>query len=338
MESHQLYSIIVTVTLHELTSTYESAEVVSVRERRGHIHVRETDGVEVYFSLTTVEGVLGDVLLGGWVKNGSVRRYTGNTHPLTVSSFTSVSDINRLIFKRSPRSGAISRRFSSFRLKNTSPSILCSKMLSRMLSEREGISSLRRRRRVVGESPSNLRAMSGGRNRFRPGNARLRDLARNVIGRGRGKGGRREIADGVIWSNPAMAFPCPYCAEAYCAPSEELLMTHIRIVHASDPNFLIQCSLNGCERTFANFRTYQNHRLTHRREVPTVSPAAETEDMDDSVGSSGLEAPSLPQVSTTDMQYFSASDHHSTFLELYPDAQITMKMHSIVHMPRLTKE
>ena len=84
------------------------------------------------------------------------------------------------------------------------------------LREREGISSLRRRRRVVGESPSNLRAISGGRNRFRPGNARLRDLARNVIGRGRG---RREIADGVIWSNPAMAFPCPYCAEAYCAPS-----------------------------------------------------------------------------------------------------------------------
>ncbi|CAI8047453.1 hypothetical protein GBAR_LOCUS26222 [Geodia barretti] len=32
------------------------------------------------------------------------------------------------------------------------------------------------------------------------------------------------------------------------------------------------------------------------------------------------------------------SDHHSTFLELYPDTQITMKMHSIVHMPRLTKE
>lgn len=32
------------------------------------------------------------------------------------------------------------------------------------------------------------------------------------------------------------------------------------------------------------------------------------------------------------------SDHHSTLLELYPDTQITMKMHSIVHMPRLIKE
>ena len=174
-----------------------------------------------------------------------------------------------------------------------------------MLSEREGISSLRRRRRVVGESPSNLRAISGGRNRFRPGIVRIRDLARKVIGRGR-VGGRREIMDGVIWSIPAMAFPCPYCAEAYAAPSEELLMTHIRLVHTNDPNFLIQCLLNGCERTFENFRMYQNHRLTHRREVPTVSPATETEDMDDSVGSSGLEAPSLPQVSTTDMQYFVA--------------------------------
>ena len=53
------------------------------------------------------------------------------------------------------------------------------------LREREGISSLRRRRRVVGESMSNLRAISGGRNRSV--NARLRDLARKVIARGRGK-------------------------------------------------------------------------------------------------------------------------------------------------------
>ena len=34
--------------------------------QRAHIHVRERDGVEVYFSLATVEGVLGDVLLGGY--------------------------------------------------------------------------------------------------------------------------------------------------------------------------------------------------------------------------------------------------------------------------------
>ena len=32
------------------------------------------------------------------------------------------------------------------------------------------------------------------------------------------------------------------------------------------------------------------------------------------------------------------NDHHSTFIELYPQASITMKMHSMVHMPRLLLE
>lgn len=29
------------------------------------------------------------------------------------------------------------------------------------------------------------------------------------------------------------------------------------------------------------------------------------------------------------------SEHHTAFRELYPDVPVTMKMHSIVHMPRL---
>ena len=32
------------------------------------------------------------------------------------------------------------------------------------------------------------------------------------------------------------------------------------------------------------------------------------------------------------------SEHHSTFSDLYPHASITMKMHSIIHMPRLILE
>lgn len=32
------------------------------------------------------------------------------------------------------------------------------------------------------------------------------------------------------------------------------------------------------------------------------------------------------------------SDHHTAFRELYPDATITMKLHSMVHMPRLILE
>ena len=40
-------------------------------------------------------------------------------------------------------------------------------------------------------------------------------------------------------------------------------MTHIRIVHSMEPGFSIPCSVDGCRRTFTNFRTYQNHQLTH---------------------------------------------------------------------------
>lgn len=32
------------------------------------------------------------------------------------------------------------------------------------------------------------------------------------------------------------------------------------------------------------------------------------------------------------------SDHHSTFRELYPHIPITMKLHSMIHMPRLILE
>ena len=98
----------------------------------------------------------------------------------------------------------------------------------------------------------------------------------------------------------SMSYTCPYCPEDYSAPSEELLMTHIRIVHSNDLDFSIQCSLNGCERTFANFRTYQNHRLTHRSVVCTESPA------DNSEESSSLDAPSLPQFSSSEMTLFAA--------------------------------
>ena len=58
-------------------------------------------------------------------------------------------------------------------------------------------------------------------------------------------------------------YPCPFCFSDFLAPSEALLLNHIRLVHSSDPNFSIQCSYGGCSSVFKNFRTYQNHRLVH---------------------------------------------------------------------------
>ena len=105
-------------------------------------------------------------------------------------------------------------------------------------------------------------------------------------------------------------FFCPYCPGEYAAPSGELLLTHIRIVHASDPNFSIQCSLNGCERTFKNFRTYQNHRLLHHRsEADSVLATDVGESTGDPTDFSGSDA-SPPHITSPtiipDMQCFTA--------------------------------
>lgn len=62
-------------------------------------------------------------------------------------------------------------------------------------------------------------------------------------------------------------FICSYCSSTtgqFTAPSEAFLLSHVRLVHSLDPNFTIQCTRDDCSRTFRNFRTYQNHILTHQ--------------------------------------------------------------------------
>lgn len=66
-------------------------------------------------------------------------------------------------------------------------------------------------------------------------------------------------------------FPCPYCSvdADFSAPSEELLLSHIKIVHSTNPGFTIQCSFNGCLRTFSSFKAFQNHRRIKHSNAPT---------------------------------------------------------------------
>ena len=66
-------------------------------------------------------------------------------------------------------------------------------------------------------------------------------------------------------------FSCRYCTgteQEFHTPSEKMLLDHIRKVHSVEPNFIIQCTQQDCARTFKNFRTFQNHLLTHRDQVP----------------------------------------------------------------------
>ena len=55
-----------------------------------------------------------------------------------------------------------------------------------------------------------------------------------------------------------MSLVCPLCGDFTVAKHGQL-MTHIRVMHADDPNFMIQCDRQGCKRTFRKFAVYRNH-------------------------------------------------------------------------------
>ena len=55
-----------------------------------------------------------------------------------------------------------------------------------------------------------------------------------------------------------MSLVCPLCGDVTVSKHSQL-MTHIRLLHADDPNFVIQCNRQGCKRTFRKFTVYRNH-------------------------------------------------------------------------------
>ena len=74
-----------------------------------------------------------------------------------------------------------------------------------------------------------------------------------------------------------MPLVCPLCGDVTVAKHAPL-MTHIRLLHADDPNFLIQCNRQGCKRTFWKFTVYKNH-------VYTFHDTTDTDDLSASVRS-----------------------------------------------------
>lgn len=77
-------------------------------------------------------------------------------------------------------------------------------------------------------------------------------------------------------------FQCPMCTE-FRAPSFELLLPHIRLVHSTKPGFKISCGISGCQRTFTNMKTYQNHMGFHIvTQADKVSQPVEDHDIDTS--------------------------------------------------------
>ena len=50
---------------------------------------------------------------------------------------------------------------------------------------------------------------------------------------------------------------CPLCGEY--SPSLTQLLKHIRLVHADEPGFNLQCGIQDCSRTFRKYQTFRNH-------------------------------------------------------------------------------
>lgn len=109
----------------------------------------------------------------------------------------------------------------------------------------------------------------------------------------------------------ASPWTCSFCSGDFSAPSEELLHVHIRLVHSHEHGFSIQCSLDGCSRSFSNFKAYQNHRrLKHSSNTvtrPTTPELGENSDgIYEGTDSPVAEALALPAPSTEDMQSFAS--------------------------------
>ena len=134
----------------------------------------------------------------------------------------------------------------------------------------------------------------------------------------------------------AAVFQCPLCTE-YRAPTYQLLLPHIRMVHSCQPGFLISCGLHGCQRTFKSMKTFTNHVygyhmishpnsfLVEEESGSVESPSGESEDHacgSDSVSDSDHQAES----SSSSNEFCQYSDQASaSHLPLHSQFQILSK-------------
>lgn len=50
---------------------------------------------------------------------------------------------------------------------------------------------------------------------------------------------------------------CPLCS--FQAPSMRVVLSHLRLVHSSDPRFNVMCGIDGCSSTFRTFSAFYSH-------------------------------------------------------------------------------
>lgn len=56
---------------------------------------------------------------------------------------------------------------------------------------------------------------------------------------------------------------CPLCG--FLSPSLTLHVSHLRLVHSQDENFMVLCSIGGCPERFRSFPAFSSHVYRHHR-------------------------------------------------------------------------
>ena len=65
-------------------------------------------------------------------------------------------------------------------------------------------------------------------------------------------------------------YKCPLCV--FVALTIPLVLSHLRLVHSSDPNISVVCGIGGCYMTAKSFSAlYQHIRKKHKDVYNTVS-------------------------------------------------------------------
>lgn len=75
------------------------------------------------------------------------------------------------------------------------------------------------------------------------------------------------------------ALECPLCE--FLSPNLSLRISHLRLVHSSDPAFHVVCGIENCSETFWKFSAFSSHVYRHHR-TPlglTDLPASSTSDL-----------------------------------------------------------
>ena len=72
-----------------------------------------------------------------------------------------------------------------------------------------------------------------------------------------------------------MAMQCPICGLVLLIL--KLYVSHLRLVHAKDPNFNLMCGVGGCREVFRAFSAFNSHIYRHHREAIGIDSADHVE-------------------------------------------------------------